>query len=103
MDLKSLKTLDYSGTGREKGRQTVGLIQDWGFARQVKQKERRLRECLQENVYDGLCRIKDLPGWSDNKSGECPRGKKKWAGTESEQIGSVLRAKLFAVCFTASS
>lgn len=49
------------------------------------------------------CRIKDLPGWSDNKSGECPRGKKKWAGTESEQIGSVLRAKLFAVCFTASS
>ena len=67
MDLKSLKTLDYSGTGREKGRQTVGLIQDWGFARQVKQKERRLRECLQENVYDGLCRIKDLPGSSDGE------------------------------------
>ena len=39
-------------------RQTVEFIWDWGFAREVQQRERRLRECLQENVYDDVCRIK---------------------------------------------
>ena len=73
MDLRSLKIIRLFRYRQREGEGNSWANPELQFC-QASKIERSLRECLQENVCDGLCRIKDYPGSSDGEESACNPG-----------------------------